>query len=79
MKKILLSLFTLSLLSACASSPMPAGTPGNQVAYEDSEAVTGSNIKKRLRKGHDVMSVVSKDEVDDFRQQMPAQPAAKGF
>ena len=58
---------------------MPAGTPGNQVAYEDSEAVTGSNIKKRLRKGNDVLSVITKDEVDDFRQQMPAQPAARGF
>nr|WP_314630169.1 hypothetical protein [uncultured Janthinobacterium sp.] len=79
MKKMLLSLFALSLLSACASSPMPAGTPGNQLAYEENEAVTGSNIKKRVRKGHDVLSVISKDEVDDYRQQMPAQPAARGF
>ena len=79
MKKMLLSLFSLSLLSACASSPMPAGTTSNEVAYEVDEAVTGSNIKKRLRKGNDVISVVSKDEVDDYRQQMPAQPAARGF
>ncbi|MFZ4874631.1 hypothetical protein ACL9RI_06080 [Janthinobacterium sp. Mn2066] len=79
MKKMLLSLSALTLLSACASSPMPAGSSGNRYAQENDEVVTGSNIKKRGKQASNVSSISEKDEISDYRQQMPEQPAPRGI
>lgn len=79
MKKMLLSLFALGLLSACASSPMPAGSSGNSYAQQNDEIVTGSNIKRRGKQASSATAISGKDEIDDYRRQMPEQPAAKGI
>jgi hypothetical protein len=79
MKKMFLSMFAVSLLSACASSPMPAGSSSNSYAQQNDEIVTGSNIKRRGKQASSVSSIRGKDEIDDYRQQMPEQPAAKGL